>query len=209
MKVAIYGMGGFGREILPLVRLQRGPDADIVFVDDHRSVQTVNGVPVISFEQAADDRRAFTIAVAAPAIRRAIAEKCVSAGVSFLDVLAPDVVVYDDVQFGNGLIACARSMFTSNVRIGKHFHSNLFCYVAHDCIIGDYVTFSPRVSCNGSVIIEDGAFIGTGAVMRQGTHDRPLRIGAGATVGMGAVVTKDVPPSTTVVGNPARELIRE
>ena len=88
--------------------------------------------------------------------------------------------------------------------IGTHFHANIYSYVAHDCVIGDYVTFAPRVSCNGNVHIEDDVYIGTGAVIEQGTPDKPLVIGKGATIGMGAVVTKDVPPGAVVVGNPAR-----
>ena len=73
-------------------------------------------------------------------------------------------------------------------------------------MIGDYVTFAPAVRCNGNIIVKDHAYIGTGAVIKQGTPDKPLVIGEGAVVGMGAVVTKDVPPGVTVVGNPARIL---
>jgi acetyltransferase-like isoleucine patch superfamily enzyme len=76
-------------------------------------------------------------------------------------------------------------------------------------VIGDYVTFAPRVHCNGNVHIEDHAYIGTGAILRQGTPDKPLIIGRGAVVGMGAVVTKDVAPNTVVVGNPAKILERK
>jgi hypothetical protein len=80
--------------------------------------------------------------------------------------------------------------------------------VAHDCIIGDYVTFAPSVKCNGNVIIEDGAYIGTGAVIKQGTRENPIVIGQNAIVGMGAVVTKSVEAGTVVVGNPAKPMGR-
>jgi acetyltransferase-like isoleucine patch superfamily enzyme len=93
---------------------------------------------------------------------------------------------------------------TSNIRIGKHFHANLYSYVEHDCVIGDYVTLAPGVKCNGNVVVEDHAYIGTGAIIKQGQPRQPLVIGRGAVVGMGAVVTKSVPPWATVVGSPAR-----
>ncbi len=76
------------------------------------------------------------------------------------------------------------------------------------CVIGDYVTFAPGVMCNGNVHVQDHAYIGTGAVIKQGLPGAPLVIGRGAVVGMGAVVTKSVPPGVTVVGNPARVLER-
>ena len=53
------------------------------------------------------------------------------------------------------------------------------------------------------VLVESGVSIGSGAVILGG-----LRIGTGAMIGAGAVVTKDVPPGATVVGNPARPLNR-
>ena len=107
------------------------------------------------------------------------------------------------------MILCGFATITSNATIGRHFHGNIYSYVAHDCVIGDFVTFAPGVKCNGNVHIEDHAYIGTGAVLRQGEPGKPLIIGAGAVVGMGAVVTRDVPPGVTVDGNPAKPLIKD
>ena len=98
---------------------------------------------------------------------------------------------------------------TSNIRIGRNFHANIYSYVAHDCVIGDFVTFAPGVMCNGNIVIEDHAYIGTGAVIKQGVPDKPLVIGRGAVVGMGAVVTKSVPAGEVVVGNPAKPLQKQ
>ncbi len=49
------------------------------------------------------------------------------------------------------------------------------------------------------VVVDDGVWIGIGAIVLKG-----VRIGRNARVGAGAVVTRDVPPDATFVGNPAR-----
>jgi len=207
-KVAVFGCNGHGREVLPLVRRQLTADTDVKFADDDVSMHgaMVNGALVIPFSQVVSERRAVTIAIGAPHIRKIIAQRVIAAGLPFFDVVASDVVMYDDVEIGDGVQLCARVTITSNVRIGAHFHANIHSSIAHDCVIGDYVTFGPHVNCNGRVVIGDGAYIGAGAVLKQGSHKRPLTIGAGAVVGMGAVVTKDVAPGATVVGNPAKPL---
>jgi acetyltransferase-like isoleucine patch superfamily enzyme len=114
----------------------------------------------------------------------------------------------DEVRLGEGAILSPFVTITSNITIGRHFQANLYSYVEHDSKIGDYVTFAPGVKCNGNIVIEDHVYIGAGAVIKQGKPGRPLVIGSRAIVGMGAVVTKDVPPGVTVVGNPAKPLIK-
>jgi sugar O-acyltransferase (sialic acid O-acetyltransferase NeuD family) len=169
---------------------------------------TVNGHEVIDEASffAWDGEKRYTVAIADGALRRKLDDLARGRGALPLEVRAQSSEVLDGVDLGPGAVLCGHTTITSNVRIGRSFHLNLYSYVAHDCVIGDYVTFAPFVACNGNTVIEDGAYIGTGAVIRQGTPEKPLIIGAGAVVGMGAVVTKDVAPGATVVGNPARVL---
>lgn len=208
---AVYGASGCGRGVMPLVRLHleqtESQPWNLVFLDDNPSAGRSNGHRVITYSQWMDepaDSRHVTLAIANGTVRAKLAAQCSADGVSFFDVKAANVIVMDDVQIGPGAVLCPFVTVTSNIRIGKHFHANLYSYVEHDCVIGDFVTFAPGVHCNGNVVVEDHAYIGAGALLRQGTPGAPLVIGRGAVVGMGAVVTKSVAAGTTVVGNPAR-----
>lgn len=75
------------------------------------------------------------------------------------------------------------------------------CHVGHDSVIGQDVTMSPQVVLGGHTRVHRGATIGISAM----THQHST-VGAYAMVGMGSVVTRDVPPFVTVAGNPARFL---
>ena len=207
----IYGASGCGRGIMPLLRQQVGSENRCFFIDDNLTGQDCNGQVVISYADylAMDaDIKYVSIAIANSAIRQQIAEKCLNDGLRFHEIRAANVIQMDDVQLGQGALLSPFVTLTSNIRIGGHFHANLYSYVEHDCMIGDFVTFAPGVKCNGNVVIEDHAYIGAGAVIKQGLPGAPLVIGRGAVVGMGAVVTKSVPPGATVVGNPACVLVK-
>ncbi len=197
---------------MPLARQQLQPalskgDADLVFVDDRPPASQVNGQRVLTYVQWMAEpasSRHVCIAIANSQIRHRLALQCAVEGMEFFEVRAGNVVQMDDVQLGEGAILSPFVTLTSNIRIGRHFHANLYSYVEHDCVIGDFVTFAPGVRCNGNVVIEDHAYIGAGAVIKQGEPGAPLVIGRGAVVGMGAVVTKSVSAGATVVGNPAK-----
>ena len=211
---AVFGASGFGREVLPLARQQLASlnePYELVCVDDNPPASTCNGHAVLTYAswlaQPATSRH-IAIAVANSPIREKLVQRCAADGVQFFEVCAANVVQLDEVQLGEGAILCPFVTLTSNIRIGRHFHANLYSYVAHDCVVGDFVTLAPGVQCNGNVVIEDHAYIGAGAVIKQGQPGKPLVIGSGAMVGMGAVVTKSIPPGITVVGNPARPLQR-
>jgi sugar O-acyltransferase (sialic acid O-acetyltransferase NeuD family) len=213
----LYGAGGFAREVMPFARrtLQRDLGDDglgVFFVETIPSAPSVNGFEVISeqdFLSSTLGDKLFNVAISDSRVRARLVKTCIEHGARAISLAASTASVCGSSLVGEGAILCDNTIITANARIGAFFHMNLYSYVAHDCVIGDYVTFAPRVSCNGAVHIGDHAYIGTGAILKQGHRDRPLRIGEGAVVGMGAVVTKDVPPFTTVVGCPARPIKRK
>ena len=211
----LFGAGGYSREVMPLVQdsiskmIQKNIESfcQIFFVEKNPQYNEVNGYPLISekeFFEIECSERFFNIAIGDSKARERIANECIANGAKPMSVQSPHSIVYDCNEIGEGAILCAHTMITSNAKIGKFFHSNIYSYVAHDCVIGDYVTFAPNVHCNGNVYIHNHAYIGTGALIKDGSLSKPLVIGEGAVVGMGAVVTKDVPPYTIVVGNPAK-----
>ena len=210
---AVYGASGCGRGVMPLARQQLAqagvaPDR-LVFVDDAPGPAQINGQRLLTYAQFLAEpaaARHAVLAIASGGVREKLAQRCTQDGVRAWGVTAANVVRMDAVALGEGAILSPFVTLTSNIRIGKHFQANLYSYVEHDCVIGDFVTFAPGVHCNGNILVEDHAYIGTGAVIKQGKPGEPLVIGRGATVGMGAVVTKSVPPGATVVGNPAKPM---
>lgn len=210
---AVYGASGCGRGVMPLARQQLVhagvPASRLVFVDDQHGPAEVNGQRLLSYAQFLAEpaaTRHCVLAIASGTVREALALRCAGDGVQAWSVAAANIVQMDEVALGEGAVLSPFVTLTSNVRIGRHFHANINSYVEHDCVVGDFVTFAPGVHCNGNVTIEDHAYIGAGAIIKQGQPGKPLVIGRGAVVGMGAVVTKSVPPGATVVGNPARVL---
>ena len=205
--IGVYGASGCGRGVMPLLRAQHAQSAELVFVDDNPPAKLLNGHACLTYAEFLKHPapcKKVCLAIANSAIREKLALRCTADGIGFVQARAHNVVEMDEVEIAEGAILSPFVTFTSNIKIGKHFHANLYSYVEHDCIIGNFVTFAPSVHCNGNVVIEDHAYIGTGAMIKQGLPGKPLVIGRGAVVGMGAVVTKSVPAGVVVMGNPAR-----
>jgi sugar O-acyltransferase (sialic acid O-acetyltransferase NeuD family) len=211
----IAGTAGFAREVMPvalqmLATASRG-DYELVFLAERAGSTEINGQRVMTEEEflAFDGDKLFNVAIAKSTLRERIAAKLIAAGAAPFSITAVNAVRMSGNQIGEGAIFCPFSTVTSNAKVGRFFHANIYSYVAHDCVIGDFVTFAPGVHCNGNVIVEDHAYVGTGAIIRDGTAQSPIVIGRGAVVGMGAVVTRSVAPFATVVGNPAALRKRE
>jgi sugar O-acyltransferase (sialic acid O-acetyltransferase NeuD family) len=207
----IFGAGGFGREVASWAHRAawQGRGFEVAgFVDDNLVANELNGFPVLTLAQAAvrHPHAGVLATVGQPRVRERMIAEAAEAGLEPTSPLLHPSVEYDQqyVRFGDGVVVCAGSILTVNIEVEPHVQINLDCTVGHDAILRAYSTLSPGVHISGNVTLEQCSFLGTGAVTVQGLPERPLVIGADSVVGAGAVVTKDVPASCTVVGVPAR-----
>ena len=131
------------------------------------------------------------------------------------------VTIYDQVNLykckvGEGTKIDAFVYIEEDVEIGKNCKIRPFVFIPSGVKIGNEVFIGPGVVFTNDkypkaggewelreTIVEDEVSIGAGAVVLPG-----FRIGKGAIVGAGSVVTKDVPSNAVVVGNPAKVIKR-
>lgn len=212
----IYGAGGSGRETAWLAEncWEYGADEfPVAYIDDNacRDGLLVRRLPVLSLTEASTRFPGclFTAAVGNPAIRAKLSEKARRAGLVDHTLVHPAVARSQDIEFGRGVVICAGTTLTTEIRLGDGVQINVNCSVSHDCILDDYVTLAPGAHVCGNVHLKRGVYIGAGAVIKNGTPEQPLVIGPGTIVGAGACVTRSFGQNLTLVGVPAAPLRKQ
>lgn len=209
-KIAIFGAGGFGREVKTILDAinVKSPDTYefIGFYDDGFEKGTfVNNFQIlggISEINEVSDNLMLIVSIGDPKIKKNVISKIKNQYISFPSIIHPRVSISNDfVNIGNGCIICEGTIITCNIEIKDFVILNLMCTVGHDTIIEDYCAFMPSVNISGEVNIKQGVYVGTGAKIIN-----LLEIGENTIIGAGAVVSKSLPANCTAVGIPAKPI---
>jgi sugar O-acyltransferase (sialic acid O-acetyltransferase NeuD family) len=205
--LAIYGAGGFGREVEVLIEQinqARKRYNFIGFIDDRIDSKTTPVLGGIDFVNAYRKPISVAVAVATPGLRKSIVIRIANPRVQFPVLIHPSTVLSENrIEFGNGVIITAGCVLTTRIVLGDFVIVNLLSSIGHDSELAEYASVMPGVSISGNVKVGKECLVGTGAKILQN-----ITIGDHAVVGAGAVVTKDVDSNVTVVGVPAKPLKR-
>lgn len=208
--IVIIGAGGFGREVLDIIRDQhligaaaeKGWDFRGFIDDGHPPADRLDRLGTRhlgGMDTLADlpDGTMYAIGVGNGAVRRDLAARATEAGLKAATLVHSTATIGADVELGAGTVVCAGVRITTNIRIGRHVHLNLNSTVGHEAILHDYVTVNPLAAVSGDVVLGEASTVGTTACINQG-----ITVGAGSMIASGSAVTKDVPDMTLVAGVP-------
>lgn len=141
------------------------------------------------------------VAIGNNRIREEMQQQLVAAGAKLVSVVHPNAVISDKAMIGAGTVVFANAVVNACASVGAGCIVNTGAIVEHDCVVGNFAHISPNAVLAGGVNLGVGAWVGACVSVRQ-----LIEVGANAVVGMGAVVTRNVPADTVVVGNPAKPL---
>lgn len=202
--VLLLAASGLAREVIAAGRDTLGI---VGVLDDDESLHgsLLSGVPVLGpITRAATRTERLLICVGSGSGRGRVAERLAALDVGterYVTFVSPAASLPRGTGVGPGSILLAGVVVTADVVIGRHVVIMPNATLTHDNIVGDFVTIAAGVSLGGGVVLEAASYVGMNASIRQ-----RVRVGRGATVGMGAAVLRDVPDGETWGGVPARAL---
>lgn len=209
--LVLVGSGGFGRETAEVVRAINdaagSPRWDLLgFLDDAatRWGTSVSGTPVLGGldELAGLPDAAVVVCTGHPGnftSKKRIVERLGLAPERYATLVHPAAVVPASCSLGEGTVVLAGVVATADGRVGAHVGLMPQVVLTHDDRLDDFVTVGAGARLAGTVRVQEGAYLGSGCLIRESRT-----IGPWALVGMGAVVTRDVPGGEVWAGVPAR-----
>lgn len=205
--IAIYGAGGFGREVACLIHKINEKNQEwnfIGFFDDGLALGTQNeyGIILGGIEElnSFSNEISIVIGIGNPVLVKKISTLITNQKIDFPNIIAPNSMFIDpeNVEIGIGNIISFGCTFSCNVKIGNFNIFNWNNTIGHDVTIGSYNSFMPSVSISGEVSIIELNFFGVSSVVLQ-----RLKIGKNTIVGANSLITRSTKDNQTYVGSPA------
>lgn len=204
--IVLVGAGGFGREVLgyvsdaikslPQLRvkgfLDDNADALKPFRCDYPVLGRIDDYPIQP-----EDR--FVMTIGDPSTRAKIIKQMEARGARFISIIHPSAYVAPSATVGHGCIVAPFASIGSEAKVGHHVVLTWYSSLAHDSVARPFVVLSPYSTANGGAVLEEGAFLGTHAVVNP-----MIRVGSWSKVASGSVVYRHVPPHCLAMGNPAK-----
>lgn len=149
-----------------------------------------------------DRNTAVAIAIANPKAKEIIYNKIKKhTKLSFPNFIHPSVWLGENITLGKGNIIYPGVTINFESVIEDFVIINMNAAIGHNCLLQNFSTVSPGVSCGGFTKLRSKSFLGINSTTLQSTT-----VGEGALIGAGSVIIRDVPDGATVVGNPGRVL---
>lgn len=209
--IAIYGAGGFGREVACLLRKVNEKENlwNLVgFYDDGKKIGDSNKYGIvlggINELNSITKPLSIVIAIGSPKTVKRIADNINSPLVQFPNIFSPDIIYLNknDLHIGKGNIICSCCFVSCNVVIGDFNTINVYTTLGHDAILGSYNSIMPAVHISGEVQIGNSNFIGVSSVILQ-----QLKIGDNTTIGASSLIGRNTKDGMTYIGNPAKAFV--
>ncbi|MEL5893709.1 serine acetyltransferase [Bacteroides sp. GD17] len=205
--IAIYGAGGFGREVACLLsRINAvAPEWNLIgFFDDGKEpgYATEYGKVLGGIEHlnSFSSPLSIVIAIGSPKVVEKVVSKVTNPLIDFPTLFSPDTLFLDkyNISFGQGNLVCSGCLFSCNVKVGNFNTFNGFITVGHDATINNFNSFMPAVRISGEVNIGSRNFFGVSSVVLQ-----QIKIGNDTVVGANSTILRKTKDGNTYVGNPA------
>lgn len=198
-RLVIVGAGGHGKVIADIA--MKNGYSDIIFVDDS-ATGTCLGIQIVGtsdkLEIMNDGETDFVIAVGNNRIRKQIAE---SHDVNWVKLIHPSAQIAYGVEIGEGTVVMAGAVINPDAILGKHCIINSCAVIEHDNILENYVHVSPNAALGGTVHIGESTHVGLGVSIRNN-----INICSNCTIGVGAVVVKNIGESGVYIGVPVKKI---
>lgn len=210
-QIAIYGAGGFGREVACLLKKinEEEPTWELVgFFDDGIEIgsqvshfgKVLGGINELN---AWPTELSIAITIGSPSIVKTLVSKITNTNILFPNIIAPTVYFADPETFkiGKGNIIQKHCSFSCDVTIGDFNVMDGADVFGHDDVVGSFNTFMPAMRISGEVIVGDGNFFGVGSIILQ-----QIKVGNNIRLGAGSVLMRKPKEGFLYMGNPAKKV---